>query len=576
MKWFSNMKIGKKLILSFVTVAILAGVVGLIGIINMKQIDSEYSNLYKEYGIAVGDMGKAGMTFQENRVLLRNLLIIKDSKQRDDYTRDLRLQDKSIEENFAKFEKSINSDATRNKFDTMIKAFEDYKGNRDQAIGLIERNEIEQATTVIFGEGSQNSLEVEQGIMELFSTKETNGVNKQNELSQTTETTLATMVGIVILAMLVALFFGFFISRMISNPVRKLLASAEHIADGNLNVEIEVSSKDEIGELAGAFKRMSDNLNEVMNNIRVATEQVASGAKQVSESSISLSEGATEQASSVEQLTASLEEISAQTRQNADNANQANNLVESTKENAVQGNSQMKEMLQAMSDINKSSESISKIIKVIDEIAFQTNILALNAAVEAARAGQHGKGFAVVAEEVRNLAARSANAAKETTEMIEGSVKKVSDGTKIANETASALQMIVEDVAKVAHLVNDIAIASNEQASGINQINQGVMQVSQVIQANSATSEEGAAASEELSSQAVLLREQVSRFQLRKGYVSSTYNQMEQLSPELLAMLEQMSYKKKKSSVSDHDAYSEVAASSQKKIILSDKEFGKY
>ena len=184
---------------------------------------------------------------------------------------------------------------------------------------------------------------------------------------------------------------------------------------------------------------------------------MASGSKNVSESSIALSQGATEQASSVEELSSSLEEVSAQTKLNAQNANRANDLTAKAKTEAAVGNDHMIEMLDAMKEINVSSTGISKIIKVIDEIAFQTNLLALNAAVEAARAGQHGKGFAVVAEEVRNLAARSAKAAKETTDMIEGSINKVNDGTEIANRTAEALTKIVETVTEVAELVEKIA-----------------------------------------------------------------------------------------------------------------------
>jgi methyl-accepting chemotaxis protein len=288
---------------------------------------------------------------------------------------------------------------------------------------------------------------------------------------------------------------------------------------------------------------------------------------------MALSQGATEQASSIEELTASIEEISAQTKLNAQNATQAKNLAETAKDNAVQGNSRMKEMLKAMGEINDASGNISKIIKVIDEIAFQTNILALNAAVEAARAGQHGKGFAVVAEEVRNLAARSANAAKETTDMIEGSIKKVEDGTKIANETASALDKIVEGVTDAASLVSDIATASDNQATGIAQVTQGLAQVSQVVQTNSATSEESAAASEELSSQAELMKEQVDRFKLKKN--TSAYHRNEELSPEVLKMLEDMSGDRKNSLKSEKAVHSGKAGAAAK-ISLKDREFGKY
>ncbi|MDD2294892.1 MAG: methyl-accepting chemotaxis protein, partial [Eubacteriales bacterium] len=296
--------------------------------------------------------------------------------------------------------------------------------------------------------------------------------------------------------------------------INEISTVLSEMAEGNLDIAITADYKGDFVEIKDSLNNIIMTMNQIIGQFREAADQVASGSRQVSDGSQTLSQGATEQASSIEELTASIEDIAAQTRQNALNANQASDLSNEAKANAEKGNSQMKEMLHSMVEINDSSVNISKIIKVIDDIAFQTNILALNAAVEAARAGQHGKGFAVVAEEVRNLAARSAAAARETTELIEGSMKKVEIGTKIANDTASALNEIVAGVEKAAELVGGIAEASNAQATGIAQINTGVEQVAQVVQSNSATSEESAAASEELSSQAEMLKEMVGRFKL--------------------------------------------------------------
>lgn len=361
--------------------------------------------------------------------------------------------------------------------------------------------------------------------------------------------------------------------NILSSYVSEISNTLTHIANGNLDIGITVDYRGDFAEIKDSLNDIIRALNDVMNNINNSAVQVASGSRQVSDSAQALSQGSTEQASSIEELTASIEEIAAQTKQNAANADQANELALMAKGDAVNGNEQMKEMLKAMGDINESSANISKIIKVIDEIAFQTNILALNAAVEAARAGQHGKGFAVVAEEVRNLAARSANAAKETTVLIESSINKAAGGTKIANDTAQALNKIVEGVAKAASLVGEIAAASNEQAAAIAQINQGIMQVSEVTQINSATSEESAAASEELSSQAELLKEMVSKFKLKKE--SSKISNLNELNPEVLKMLEKMAENQKSKSSFGNNAYAEAAVT-KSKIALSDREFGKY
>ncbi len=613
MKWFLNMKIAVKLISSFVIVAIIAGVVGAVGVFNLKSIEKLDTELYERHTIHISELSEIVKNYQLTRIAFRDIVIRTDADIRAGNIDAVKQYENLINENLVEFEKRINNDEVRKEYESvytlMTTKFPKY---RDDVIRLAQTVTQEEALDYVFSQGTELNDEILKSLDALVNLKVSQAQAASESNTATANAATITMISVVIGAIAIALILGILISNIISRPVKDLAKAADKLAVGDIDVSVNTTRKDEIGKLMESFAKMVSNIreqalavekiaggdltvkvnvksdndlmgkkltemieknNEVLGNISAASEQVASGSKQMSDSSMALSQGATEQASSIEELTASLEEVSSQTKMNADNANQANELSEIAKTNAELGNRQMQEMLKAMVEINESSSSISKIIKVIDEIAFQTNILALNAAVEAARAGQHGKGFAVVAEEVRNLAARSANAAKETTDMIEGSIKKTEGGTKIANDTAKALNEIVENIEKVANLVGDIAVASNEQAAGVAQINQGIMQVSEVVQTNSATAEESAAASEELSGQAALLREMVSKFKLQKGGLNN--NKFDDLDPEILRMLEDMSDKKNAPTAPDKETNTEAAAS-KSKIVLSDKEFGKY
>lgn len=303
-------------------------------------------------------------------------------------------------------------------------------------------------------------------------------------------------------------------------PENEAIKSLKAMANGDLTTYLSGKYKGDHANMQNALNATLGSLNDLLSQVSQVVGEVSSGAEQVSLSSTSLSQGGITQASSIEQVTAALLEIGSRTTQNADHAEEANKIATTTKSSAEEGNKQMKSMLKAMTEINTASGKISKIIKSIDEIAFQTNLLALNAAVEAARAGVHGKGFAVVAEEVRYLAQRSAKAARETTELIEHSVSKVNNGTKIANLTANALDEIVSGVTKVTDLVGEIASASKEQALAIDQINTGMTQIDDVTQENAASAHESASAATELSAQAANLKQLLNHFKLRDKAIS--------------------------------------------------------
>ncbi|MCL2109530.1 MAG: methyl-accepting chemotaxis protein [Oscillospiraceae bacterium] len=302
---------------------------------------------------------------------------------------------------------------------------------------------------------------------------------------------------------------GVFIDHLI-----KAADEMKRISDGDLTVDIKTLSDTDI--MGVSMQKMISNFNEMFREINSSSVMVSSGSKQIADGSQNLAQGSTEQASSIEELSSSVAEIAKKTELNAEKAGTAAALADSIRGNAERGSRQMSEMVEAVKEIDQAGQNISKVIKVIDDIAFQTNILALNAAVEAARAGSHGKGFAVVAEEVRNLASKSAEAAKDTGAMIQNSITKAETGVRIATETSESLAEIVSGINESNRIILEIVQSSNEQTGDITHINNGIEQVAQVVQQNSATAQQSAASAEEISGQTVILEELISKFKLKR------------------------------------------------------------
>lgn len=569
---FKNLKIGKKLILGFITVSLIASISGIVSIFTSTTSNKQHEEALVNYGFSQGDIGKAMLMITDNRRCIRDIVCLNDQTDIVLAKTEYENNSKKYEEYTAAVEKTLASDEGRKKYATAVAAVEIYRVKRDEVLELgdtLDEAKRKQAQRMMIDELDPLYKELYAAWGELMNTKVTVGNQLNDDLSKQGTATTILNIALVICAMAIALILGTIISRSISKPVKACADRLKLLSDGDLHTDVpEATSKDETGVMLISLKSTTDFMNSIigdigstlgemangnmtvktamdykgdfaqveqslttiissfnntLSQINQSSQQVASGSDQVSSGAQALSQGATEQASSIEELSASISEISSQIKQNATNAGNANQEAGVMEKEIENGDAQMKNLVLAMSEINDSSSEIAKIIKTIDDIAFQTNILALNAAVEAARAGAAGKGFAVVADEVRNLAGKSAEAAKGTTALIENSIKAVENGSKMADATAGALVEITTGAKKIAKLIGGISQASNEQAQSIAQVNQGVEQISAVVQTNSATAEESAAASEELSGQSQMLKSLVSKFKLSDSD-SSTYS----------------------------------------------------
>ncbi len=516
MMFFKNMKIGTKLVIFLTITELLIGFIAYYGINLVQKNDATYETIMKEDVMASSNAYELGMHFNEARVNMLLALNAQEPAKAQMFSSEMEKALNQADENLKKLQEAANSDSAKAAIANITNNYNTFRQDtlavlKAKQAGQVQSPEVQTAASAKF---AKLEGDIVKQVEEIADLGYSNAQSRDKAATEDMNSDVRNIIMITLLLIAASFSFGLLFNRDVKKRLSQLGESADRIADGDLATEVVTSTGDELGDVAASFEIMRQRVHNVLLEINQGADQVAAGAHNVSDASVALSQGASQQAASVEELSASIAEIASQTASNAQNAEMANDLTVGTREKAQLGNEEMQAMLTAMEEINASSANISKIIKVIDEIAFQTNILALNAAVEAARAGQHGKGFAVVAEEVRNLAARSAKAAKETTDMIEGSMEKVETGREIAHKTAEALNAIVGDVSSVADIVANIAKASNEQKLALEQINQGVQQVSQVVQANSSTSEEAATASQNLNQQADIMRANVGKFRL--------------------------------------------------------------
>ncbi len=557
-----NLKVGKKFIVSFGMILTLFAISVVVGITGIVKAKSSYETFYMNDFKAVSSVYEIQLRLQE---ALKELMLAvvepeqaettervnKVNQYMDDIVDDLN----TIYANYSgdvSLLKEFQTGMTNNK-DTRLQVME------YASMGTPEGNELAQQLVLTeYNPQVENYVSILEKAFVQMGRESQESYEKAMSLQAAL---IAVSVAVATIAFIITVFVALNLTGNILTPVKRIQAAMKEVVKGNLSVKVDYKSGDEFGEMAEEMNYMTAGLSRIIKDIEViltamaggdfaarssdrsmyigdyqkilqamigikgslnttmttlnqSANQVASGSDQVSSGAQALSQGATEQASSVEELAASINDISTRINENAQGAQEASKKSVMVSEVAGEGNRMMHDMLAAMADINASSGEIGKIIKAIEDIAFQTNILALNAAVEAARAGAAGKGFAVVADEVRNLASKSAEASKNTAVLIENSLTAVENGKRIADETAKSLEQVMTGIQEATEMMDSIAKASKEQADAISQITVGIDQISSVVQTNSATSEESAAASEELSSQAQIMKELVRRFKL--------------------------------------------------------------
>jgi len=515
-----NLKIGHKLMLAFGTVIALLLILATIAYIHMGGLGGDIKLMnwdrYSKTVLAHRVKDELNETARD----MRDVLLMTDPDANKKEFADIDKDSRVITASINKLDEMITTVQGRADLKALIDVRERFTTQKTAFIALAKEGKKDEAKTVLLQELHPTQLAYMEILDKLIAFQsglmESAGTEADAQASKTRMLVLT----ISLLAAAISLLLSTLVTRSITRPLNEAVVIARRVADGDLTSAIVVNSHDETGQMLQALKTMNDNLVKIVGEVRTGTDTIATASEQIASGNLDLSSRTEQQASSLEETAASMEELTGTVRQNADNARQANQLAMSASEIALKGGGIVSQVVDTMGSINTSAKKIVDIISVIDGIAFQTNILALNAAVEAARAGEQGRGFAVVASEVRNLAQRSAAAAKEIKTLIDDSVQKVDIGVKLVDQAGATMGEIVESVKRVTDIMSEITAASQEQTSGIEQVNQAIMQMDEVTQQNAALVEEAAAAAVSLQEQTGNLVQVVSVFKTGRKHAA--------------------------------------------------------